>query len=851
MAASGEHDRRVVEWPERREAIFRAYFAPRTPRVVRSARRMKSRNNLVITIAAVCHLLLLPGIVTSQLPSDSTSNSVTQQCTVHTFTKPAPGRAREPVTIKAGQCEKTGDLYKLHGNAEIDFRNYVLRGDEMTYSDESGEATGSGNVRLQGGEYDVHVEASHGTYNVQNGTGKFYDVYGTTGMRLKGKHVILTTSNPFAFTGKWMEKVSDTRLIVHHGTVTSCQLPKPKWTFNAQRAVIDIGGDAKIFNGTVRVKGIPGFYFPFATHPVERLGRQTGFLTPSIGQSTVKGTTLSDSFFWAINRTTDATLGAQYYSSRGVAQLGNFRMRPTRDSYISATYFGVIDRGVLSDPNNPASPKINQGGEDLRVFAVSNFANGFRGLVSAEYLSRYIFRAVFEDNAALAVTSEVNSVGFLSRTLNGHSMNLQAGKYQNFQSTTPGDVITIVHAPGIDLSGLDRKVGDTPFYWGYAAAGEGVSRRTPTFQSADLVGRVDVYPYLSLPLFIRGWTIDPEIAVRDTFYTQSKSPADTGPGTPVNNPINRRNIEAAFELRPPTMVRVFEKPRFGRKLKHTIEPQLTYRLVNGVSSFNRIIRFDQRDILSDSNSVQLSIMNRLYARRAADKRCPSDVNKEESKVCPSRAREFLSWEVTGKYFFDPFFGGALVPGTRNVLAATEDLSGFAFLTEARNFSPVVSRLRMQLPGRTGLQWNFDYDTKKGHVTGSSIFLDYRPSTNIVLSANHSLLEAPGEILSNTAPTNTAITRFNQFGIHAAYGSANRRGLNGSMSVAMDANAPKGSNLLQSSIFQSSYNWDCCGITFEYLRFTPGPVRNENSYRFVFSLANIGSFGTLKPQQQIF
>jgi LPS-assembly protein len=812
---------------------------------------MKSRSNLVITIAALCHLLVLPGIVTSQLPSSSSSDPIPQQCTVHTFTKPAPGRAREPVTIKAGQCEKAEGVYKLHGSAEIDFRNYIIRADEMTYSDDSGEATGTGNLTLDGGEYDTHIEASHGTYNVESGVGRFYDVYGTTGMRLKGKNIFLTTSNPFAFTGKWVEKVSAMRLIVHHGTVTSCQLPKPKWTFNAERVVVDIGGEAKIFNGTFRVKGVPSFYLPFAEHPVERVGRQTGFLIPSMGQSTVKGTIVGDSFFWAIDRSTDATLGAQYYSSRGVAQIGNFRMRPNPNTYLDVNYFGVIDRG-LPDPGNPSGPKINQGGEDLRVFLVSNLANNFRGVVSAEYLSRYVFRAAFEENFALAVVSEVNSVGFLSRNSNGYSFNAQAGKYQNFQSTTPGDLITLIHAPSLDTSTLDRKLGNAPVYWGYEAAGEGLSRTTPTFKSADLVGRLDIRPHLSMPLFLRGWTLDPELAMRDTFYTQSKIPQGTGPGMPSNDPINRRDIEAAFELRPPTMVRVFQKPHFGRKLKHTIEPRLTYRYVNGIDNFNRIIRFDERDILSDSNSLQLSIMNRVYARRSPDKNCPSDTSKEKGPACPARAREFLSWEVSGKYFFDPSFGGALVPGTRNVFYATEDLTGIAFLTEPRNFAPVVSRLRMQLPGRVGVQWNLDYDTKKGHVTGSSIFLDYRIGPNIFFSGSHSLLQAPGEVLSSTSTTSTTqTTRFNQFHILTGYGNPSRRGINAAMNFVMDANAKKPFNILQYSIFQTSYNWDCCGLTFEYRRFTPGPVRNENLYRFAFSVANIGTFGNLKRQERIF
>jgi len=40
----------------------------------------------------------------------------------------------------------------------------------------------------------------------------------------------------------------------------------------------------------------------------------------------------------------------------------------------------------------------------------------------------------------------------------------------------------------------------------------------------------------------------------------------------------------------------------------------------------------------------------------------------------------LQLEITQRYYFDPTFGGALVPGQRNVLTATEDLTGIAFFS---------------------------------------------------------------------------------------------------------------------------------------------------------------------------
>ena len=56
-------------------------------------------------------------------------------------------------------------------------------------------------------------------------------------------------------------------------------------------------------------------------------------------------------------------------------------------------------------------------------------------------------------------------------------------------------------------------------------------------------------------------------------------------------------------------------------------------------------------------------------------------------VCGNR--EWISWRVAQKYFFDSRFGGAVVEGKRNILSSTLDFSGIAFLTEPRDISPLV------------------------------------------------------------------------------------------------------------------------------------------------------------------
>jgi len=67
------------------------------------------------------------------------------------------------------------------------------------------------------------------------------------------------------------------------------------------------------------------------------------------------------------------------------------------------------------------------------------------------------------------------------------------------------------------------------------------------------------------------------------------------------------------ELRPPALERVFDKQFLGRKWKHVIEPRAVYRFVTGVNNFGNILKFDDRDILTDTHEVEYGFVTRLYA----------------------------------------------------------------------------------------------------------------------------------------------------------------------------------------------------------------------------------------------
>ena len=310
---------------------------------------MAIRTRFLITSAVLCHLILASRLVTSQLlPPNPSQKAASAQ----------GNRPKLPFTIVAIHQEKDGGVYKLSGNVHIEYGSYVFSADEMTYNSDNGEITAEGHLVLEGGPNNEHIEATRGNYNVDHETGRFEHVTGTIGLQLRGRHTLPSTSNAFFFTGLVVEKTGPDHYLVTDGTVTTCELPNPKWKFYARKVVVDVGGNATIYSTDFRLMGVPVLYLPFATHPVQKIPRQSGFLIPNIGRSSTRGDAIGESVFWAINRSMDLHAGTEYFSKRGWAPDAVFRARPSDSSFVGLTYFSVFDRGING---------VNQGGTEARL----------------------------------------------------------------------------------------------------------------------------------------------------------------------------------------------------------------------------------------------------------------------------------------------------------------------------------------------------------------------------------------------------------------------------------------------------------------------------------------------------
>jgi LPS-assembly protein len=855
---------------------------------------MTRRTRFLITAIPLCHPLLAVVLVTSQLlaaqsgqaaasdaqPAKKSASSTTAK------NGPCPNlpaaQDDDTAIICAIQQEKDGDLYKLHGNAEIHYLNYILRADEATYNSDTGEATATGHVTLDGGPNDDHIKASHGNYNLTAETGHFYDAIGTTGFHLQGTRLILTSTSPFAFSGKIVEKTTPDHYLVYDGSITTCQLPHPKWEFRAHNVEVDVGANASMHNSSFFLHGIPVFFFPYATYPVSREARETGFLIPTVSKSSTNGYMVGDAFYWAINRSLDATIGAEYMSKRGWSQRGEFRARPSDTSYVDLNYFGVIDRGIVVVNNNDMPVILHEGGEDAHLGAEGNFA-GFRAVSNIDYLSSFLFRLAFNESFTAAINSEVKSQLFMAKASDGFFLSGVVERYQNFFQLAANGVLTnppifdaiqIWHAPSIDAASVDRPLGHSPLVWSFDASVSGLSRSEPGFHTGSLLARFDLSPELSLPLQFHGWSLRPALALHETYYTERFVN-----NLSVNDPTNRQAVESSVELRPPALERIFDKEFLGRKWKHVIEPRAIYRIVTGVNDFSNVLHFDDRDILSNTHEIEYGFVTRLYAKHtkpqpvetceiqmagivigaaAPEQGLPWRRVNPENQPCPKGpdVREVVTWELAQKYFLDPTFGGALVAGQRNVFTTTEDLTGIAFITEPRHLSPIISRLRAATSSRTDTEWDLDYDFQLGRINSSTLLMNYNfgpfqvggGDAFLQIPQTQTSTAIPSEGTCAAAPTTAQVTcKFQQFRVALGYGGATRHGFSAASSFGFDAEI----NKLQFATTQATYNWDCCGMTVEYRRYEIANVRNENLFRFSFTLANIGSFGNLRRQERLY
>jgi LPS-assembly protein len=746
---------------------------------------------------------LVPQAATAQIyrpalpsPPPDTSLSPNVNQPVHSSRTSAPDS--EHVFIEAVTQEVDGPLRHLRGMVRIETTEMQLKADEVDYNSDTGDVEARGHVHFEHFERGEKLDCDRAEYNIEAETGKFYVVKGTATARVNARPGLLITQNPFYFEGNWAERLKD-HYILHDGFLTDCVLPRPWWrlkapTFDVVPGERAIARHAKFYLGRVPILYVPVFYKSLEKEP-----RKSGFLVPNVGNSSTRGRVLGVGYYWAINRSFDMTYRARYFSIAGLSHHVDFRGDLGPNSGFDFFVDGIKDQRQLQP---------SASGARVALHAKFELGKGWYARGELNYLTSFAFRQNYTESYNEAVSSETHSIGFVEKHFSDFDVFLVSQRNVNFQSTVPGDDITIRKLPEVEFH-----AGTLPFWVSFQSSAGLLRRGQSLFQTRQFVSRLDFEPTVTTAFHWKGVQLIPSFAVRETAYGSSVQ----SNGAFSGQNVLRSSSEFSADLLLPSVERVFNAPAWlGSKMKHVIEPRVTYKKVAGIDDFAKIIRFDESDILANTHQVEFSLTNRLFL-------------KDRNGI----VSDFVSWQVLYDRYFDPTFGGALVPGRRNVFRNVLDVTGFSFLDGERHSSPVASILRLQ--SRVGLEWRADYDPIRHHIVNSAITMDGRLG-QVFFSASHNNLKT-SPVLAPPA---------NQVRGTIGYGADNRRGWSYAFTSIYDFR----SSVLQYAQTQVTYNTDCCGLSIQYRRLDFG-ARNENQFRVAFAISNIGSFGTLKRQERIF
>lgn len=779
----------------------------------------------------ILNLLVWGGSLTLALaaPRESISRPL-GEASSSTFARVRYARSLQAlqVEIEADRLSREGGRVTYEGRVEIRYATVRLEADRVVYNEATEDAEAIGNVVLlaEGQRF----TGRRAWFNFKTGQGTVWEVQGFTDRTPDGTRLYIEAAR--------VDRIAPHTFIISHGRVTSCEERVPKWSFTTRRMTLRVNERVSLLWPAFRVKGVPVFALPYASVPISKRVRNSGFLLPGFSNSTVKGISLTIPYYQTLGRSADITPRFHIFTARGLGYGADLRWRTREDSSVETGFFLVQDR--LFGPPGP-----NQGGSAYYLRAVQYFPMGFVGTADVSLTSSFAFRQVFSDNFQQAISPEERIQISLSNNFGDYSFNML---FLSRDVILPGALVTLRQLPSFILSGrpqlLSTKV---PIYFSFDAAVEGIARKEPTFRTPSLVQRFDAHPRFTFPIFsLGGITLTPELALRATFYSESTDPHDR---TRLRGQSwTRRYADASVNVELPTLERSFHHRDGHPWFRHLIESTIAYRRIAGIgANALRAIRVDERDTVVDTHEIEYAMTHRFLGIRSkaqgersfADRR----IGDGQSDVLPESegSAEWLSIRIAQKYFFDPWFGGALQPDQRNQFLPTYAFSGFSFGGRARRFSPIRVSARAQPLASLFADVRFDYDPSKKTIRAFGMTAGIKRET---LAFAHTwywtkrLALPDGRFEPGTFSGNL---------YHASFAVGNAtRGLFVSADVLYDfTDRRTGDHLSSGRLISSSvrigYGFDCCQLLFQNTTFKVG-VRSENRFAVAIVLNGIGSFG---------
>ncbi|MBE0461806.1 MAG: LPS-assembly protein LptD [Candidatus Aminicenantes bacterium] len=510
--------------------------------------------------------------------------------------------------IIAHYKERTKERIFATGNVEIHYKNIKLFADKIEIDPETKDVYAEGNVVLQLPEEVISAESMR--FNLESRQGKLEEVYG----------MIQPT---IFYEAESIERKDEAIYSFEKAKITSCTQPVPRWKFSCSRANFKKDKYVEMWDSVFSIKKVPVFYLPYMKYPLEK-ERATGFLMPQVGYSGPKGFTFTQGFYWAIRRNMDATFNLDYYSARGLG--GGLEYRYLLSEGIGGQ-FQLFYFRFKDDPerDNPENAYI------LRFKHNQPLPFNFNLVADVDYQSSFDFLREFDNNFKRAVVSNRRSQAYLSRAWSYFNLNVRASRFETYFREMDNSVIRKTY-PEIGFSSSKIKL-FSPLYFSFESS---FSRWEYGWQSAYEKGtqtesqNLSFRPAFTLPFSSIPWvTVNSAVSANFNYSFKSYAPNTKNI---IDEPMLIKNYGFNTEFVGPVFFKIYFGADGEPKMKHIIEPTVSYVYDSPVDNSDRIIT---TWIFLRNHYVRYGLTNRFLVKK------------------DNMAREIFSFGLAQYYYLAP------------------------------------------------------------------------------------------------------------------------------------------------------------------------------------------------------
>jgi LPS-assembly protein len=296
--------------------------------------------------------------------------------------------------------ERELGLVIARGNVEIVHGDRILRADTVNYNQKEDIVTATGNVALMEGTGEV-IFADHAELSGDLKDGIVENI-----------RVLLSDNARIAAVGgrRTGGNVMEMRKAVY-SPCQKCIADKPIWQVTAARIIHNkTAQEVEYRDAVLEFAGIPIFYTPYLSHPDPTVRRQSGFLTPSLGNDSNLGFVLETPYYFAISPDKDATFRPIITSDEGPVIAGEYRQRfahgvlkaQASGTIGSSTNDSTTERGHLFTEARFDLDPTWRTGADIALTSDDTYLQRY-GFSSADTLTNHLIVEGFrEDSYAVA-----------------------------------------------------------------------------------------------------------------------------------------------------------------------------------------------------------------------------------------------------------------------------------------------------------------------------------------------------------------------------------------------------------------------------------------------------------------